>query len=247
MCGLRSFSEHGLFQLDEVANPCAVADVDRRPQVGERTDRRVIGDDGIVDHAVIQNGHAIADAGVDQARAAMNFAAGSDGRGAFERNSRMNDRVGADRDVAVDVHGCRIFERHSRCHQRAIFLVSHDATHCRKLGAAVDAENFVGTGNDNRFDRPPLPAVNRHQVGQVVLALCILGGDAANRVEQPVERERVNAGVDFLNRTFGRAGILLLNNTCNLLAGPNDSPVAMRVVDDGADDGCGCPTLSMAI
>ena len=66
--------------------------------------------------------------------------------------------------------------------------------------------------------RPRLP-VDGHQVGQVVLALRVFGGDAAHGVEQPVERERVDAGVDLADRPLGRAGVLLLDNTCNLLAG----------------------------
>ena len=43
------------------------------------------------------------------------------------------------------------------------------------------------------------------------------------------------------------AGVLLLDNPCNLLAGPHDPAVAVRVVDDGGDDGRGGAGRSVAI
>ena len=42
-------------------------------------------------------------------------------------------------------------------------------------------------------------------------------------------------------------GVLLLDDTCNLLAGPDDAAVAVRLVDDGGHDGGGGAGRAMAI
>ena len=58
--------------------------------------------------------------------------------------------------------------------------------------------------------------VDRDEIGQVVLALRVLRRDAAHRVEQAVEREGVDAGVDLADRAFRRASRPVLDDTCNL-------------------------------
>ena len=122
-------------------------------------------------------------------------------------------------DVAIDVGRRRILDRDARRHQLRVLLLSHDAAHCRQLGAAVDAANLVGVCDGDGFDRRPALPVDRDEIGQVILALRVFRADAAHRVEQPVEREGVNARVDLADRPLGRRGVLLLDNTCNLLAG----------------------------
>ena len=50
-----------------------------------------------------------------------------------------------------------------------------------------------GSATRHRLDRAAALAVDRDEIRQVVLALRVLGGDAADGVEQPVEREGVDA------------------------------------------------------
>src|SRR5204863_4099759 len=90
-------------------------------------------------------------------------------------------------------------------------------------------------------DPPAALPVDRDEVWKVVLALRILRRNAADRVEEPLEREGVDAGIDLLDLALPRGRVLFLNNPCNLLAGrgiANDPSVAARVVDDRGHDRC---------
>jgi len=91
-------------------------------------------------------------------------------------------------------------------------------------------------GDGDRFNRfPPLP-VNPDQVGQVVLALGVLRRNRPDGVKKAVEFEGINPGVNLSNITFGRGGVLVLHDACNLLAGPHDAAVAVRPINAGCHD-----------
>ena len=69
----------------------------------------------------------------------------------------------------------------------ARMLASQQATAQVTLTSLVDASNLVGIRDGHGFHhQSPLP-VDRHQIGQVVLLLRVLRGDAAHGVEQPLE------------------------------------------------------------
>ena len=95
--------------------------------------------------------------------------------------------------------------------------------------------DFVGVRDSHRFHVHSPLSINRDQIRQVVLALRIFSGDAAHRVEQPCELEGVDTRINLADLALGRAGVLLLDNTCNLLAGPDDTSVAAGIVDDCRD------------
>src|SRR5206468_8821249 len=117
-------------------------------------------------------------------------------------NAWMDDRVGADSDVAVDVGRRRILDGDAGRHQLGILPLSHDSAHFRQLRPAVDSANFIGVRDFQRLDFSSLTAINGNQVGKVILALGILGSDSSNRYEQTLERERIDPRVDLTNLSF---------------------------------------------
>ena len=76
--GLRPGTDHGLLQLHEVADPRALADVGFLTQVREGSDTGVVADRRVADDGVVEDGHATAKPRVDDADAAVNFAAPAD-------------------------------------------------------------------------------------------------------------------------------------------------------------------------
>ena len=124
----------------------------------------------------------------------------------------MNHRVGADLDVGVDVGRGRVDERDPGGHQLFVLVLSHDPAHFRQFGAAVDAADFLRVVHDQRFHRQLAAAVDGNEIGQVVLALRVLRRDAAKRVEQRRQVERVDAAVDFPDLPLGRRGVPLLDD-----------------------------------
>ena len=73
------------------------------------------------------------------------------------------------------------------------FVALADAAHLRQLDAAVDALNLVWIVERDRLDTEARAAVDRDEIGQVVLPLGVLRCDGPDGVEQPVERERVDS------------------------------------------------------
>ena len=55
----------------------------------------------------------------------------------------MDDRVGSDLDVGIDVRRGRIDKRHPGRHEFFVLLLSHEPAHLRELRAAVDAPDFL--------------------------------------------------------------------------------------------------------
>ena len=122
----------------------------------------------------------------------------------------------------------------------AFFWSSHDSAHCRQLDAAVDASNLVGIRDGHGFDAQPALPVDLHEIRQVVLFLRVLRGDAPDRVEQSLERERVNAGIDLPDLPLGRAWRpsprQYVQSARRILRASDDAAVAVRVVDHRGDD-----------
>src|ERR1035437_2290366 len=92
---LRSGPEHGLLQLDEIADARLLADVRFVSEMRERPDARAVRDRGVGDDAVVEHRHAIADPRVDDADAAVNLAVRPDGRPSLERHPGVDDLVRA--------------------------------------------------------------------------------------------------------------------------------------------------------
>ena len=104
-----------------------------------------------------------------------------------------------------------------------------------EVDAVVDAERERRVGDGVGADELAVGAQERQHVGQVELALGVVGGEAAERVEQVAARERVDAGVDLADRLLlGRrvAGRLRLDHALDAAVGGADhAPVAGRVLE----------------
>src|SRR5262252_6969798 len=72
MPGFRSGAEHRLLKLDEVPDVRPLADVGAVAEVREGAEARGVGDTRVHDQAVVEDDDAIADLGIDDARAAVN-------------------------------------------------------------------------------------------------------------------------------------------------------------------------------
>ena len=104
-----------------------------------------------------------------------------------------------------------------------------------ELDAGVDAERQRGVGDDVGGDLLAVGAQEREHVGQVELALGVVGGERLERGEEVAAGERVDAGVDLADRLLlgGRvAGLLRLDDALDAAVGrPDDAAVAARVLE----------------
>jgi hypothetical protein len=166
----------------------------------------------------------------------------------------MNDRIGADRHVRPDERRGRVDQRDARFHERHIASVFQNCAHVCQLSAAVDPEDLTRVLRDHRFDDLSARAVDRHEVGQVVLPLGVRGPDALQCVEQTLEIECVDPAVDLGDRPLLRGGVLVLDDRVDGAvrlavprATPDDPAVAMRILDDGREHRCGSARLPVPL
>ena len=110
-----------------------------------------------------------------------------------------------------------------------------DLPHGGQADAIVDAEHQVGVGELVRGDGVALGAQDDQRVGEVVLALGVVGRDLLKRVEQRAAVEGVDARVDLADGQlrFGRvAGGLGLHDPRDAAVGVADhAAVAGRVLE----------------
>ena len=163
------------------------------PQMRERAHPRV--DSPAVEllmTTVVENDDAVAKARVDDANAAVNLAAApivvcpsSETPGWDQSCRRRSSTSGSTYVVA----GSSIVTPAAISSE--FFCLSHDSTHCSQLDAAVDVPRFVGVCNRDGFDRKPARPAKRDDIRQVALLLRIRSHDVPERLEKPVESERV--------------------------------------------------------
>ena len=170
---LRPGAEHGLLQLDEIADLRALARTSRPARrCANGPTRRVVARSSspvitqwlrTVTRSPIRESTIRAPLWISQPAA--------DRRAPFERHAGMDDRVrrrsSTSRSMYVVAGSSIVTPAAISC---VVFCVSHDSAHCRQLDAAVDAANLVGIRDGDRFDRRPALPVDRDEIRQVVLA-----------------------------------------------------------------------------
>ncbi len=229
MIRLRPLPQLRLFQLDEVADVRAFADVGVGPNLRERADLRRAGNARLADDAEIVDDHAIAQRRVDDPDAGVNLAATADDRLPFEVDARVQDRVGADDHVGLNPGGGGVENRDPGGHQRVVLAVAQDRRRLRQLLTAVYAQDLPWIRDAQGLHPPSLAAENADQVGKIVLTLSVCRSDLPQRREQRFEVESVDTAVDLVDFTLCRAGVLVLDDRRNRAIRPDDAAVAVRL------------------
>ncbi len=171
--------------------------------------------------------------GVDQRRLRADRRAAADARRAQQRAERQQRRVGADLDAGVDDGRAGVDDRDAGRHVSGEDPPLRLGADLREVAAVVDAEREAGVVDDVGAHRSASGTQDRQHVGQVQLALGVVGADLAERVEQLAAVERVDAAVDLADLQLGRgrvAGLLRLDDALDGAVGrAHDAAVAGRV------------------
>src|SRR5207245_1582997 len=163
--------------------------------VAPRPDLRAIGHRRLRHHAVGLDVHTIADGAVGDDRALLDDTAGADLDGAAQLDVGPEHRVAPDRDARLDVEPLGIAHRHAGAHELVGQAQADDAIGLGHVDAIVAAHDLVGGGLDG--DHAELLGGALHHVGQVDLALGVVGADRLERVKEELGRAAVDAGVDL--------------------------------------------------
>ena len=108
----------------------------------------------------------------------------------------------------------------------------------RQLPAVVDALHLLGVVDREGVDPVAGVVEDGDDVGQVVLALGVVGGDPPQRRAEQVAPEAVDGGVDLLDGPLLRGGVGLLDHPGDEAVLVADQPsVARRLAHVGGEDG----------
>ena len=129
-------------------------------------DEDVVSDFAAYDHAVRADAGVAADLGCPT-----------------QLNARFDDCVGADLDVVVDDAGFREENRDALVHQLAAFGHAHVLVDLGQFGAGVAAENLVRVAGFHRDHRFFGLAENGGHVGDVELAVMVVGVELVDIAE----------------------------------------------------------------
>ena len=89
--------------------------------------------------------------------------------------------------------------RHAVVHECIALPLAEDAVDLCQIGTGVTAENFAGIGRDLREHGFALGAERGNGVGQVKLAMFVIGFDLRQRGPELFEREAIDGGIDFVD------------------------------------------------
>ena len=161
---------------------------------------------------------------------------------AQELDVGLDDGVGADADLGVDDAGLGAEDGDALGHEALCRVQAHGGVEVHHLGDGVGAEDFVdalGLDGDDAF-----AVGDQHggDVGEVELAVGVVGGEGVELAEEGFGFEAVDAGVDLGRRQLVGHERLLLDDGGDFgLAGcgAQDAAIAGGVVGDGGEDGHG--------
>ena len=110
--------------------------------------------------------------------------------------------------------------------------------HLRERRAVVDAQHQPLVGHGVRGDRAAVGADQIERLGQIQLALRVLGAQPRQRLAQGAGREHVDAGVDLANlQLLGRGvavGLGLHDGLDGAVGVAHHASIAARIVQEGA-------------
>ena len=220
----------GILGLDEVADACATRKLGARAQTRERTDVVVAFQHGAVDDAVRRDVGAGTDGGI------ADHAVGTDdhiirqGDVAFEDAADIDADVSADDQLAAHVDACRIGQAGAFGHQAVGLTTLEGTLEIGQLQAVVDALHFLDRRRLGGGDVDAFAGCHGDDVGQVVLALGIVGGQRRQPALELGTSGGEDTGVAFLDGQLLRRGILVLYDGADAAFGvTHDTAIACRV------------------
>ena len=190
----------------------------------------------------------LADLGGLEGRVGADDSAIADRRGAQQLGVGQNAGVPADGDVDVDPRGVRIDDGDAFPHPLLGDAAVELHAETGKLDPVVDALRLPQVVDEVSTDPSARAARDGEHIGQVLLALGVVGGHLLECVAEDVGVESVDPRVDLGDGPLLVRGVLLLDDASHRAVGvAQDATVAGGVVEVCGDDGDGTSSGLMAL
>ena len=156
---------------------------------------------------------------------------------AFEHAAHVDDDVAPGAQRAAHVQPLGVHHLHAGQHERARGVTLVLALEPGELHLVVDAVGLPGGAGLLGHHRHAIGHGQRHDVGQVVLALGVVVGQATQPAAQQRRGRHQDAGVDLADAALGGVGVLFLDDAGDAAVVAHDAPVAGGVVGLHGEDG----------
>src|SRR5712691_8046036 len=193
--------------------PGARAGRERRPrgQVHERPDDGALADDGARAYRLNHAGTG-RDRGVPYQAARPDLSPGRHGCAALQLSTRPDLRPGVQGHADIDPGAGGIHDRHASAHPGCQQALVQDPPRTGQLGLIIHPQNLIKVLTPNGPHRVTVAAKDRDDIGEVLLALGIVGRKPLHRVGQQVAVEGVHARVDLVDQPLPGAGVCFLDD-----------------------------------
>ena len=239
---LGAVADLGVLRLDEAADLAAGAETRAGPQEGERPDRRArtdLGELGLGAH----DAGAVVDLDVAQGRVGADDAVAADRGRTEDLRAGVHDRVGADRDVGIDPRRRGVDDDGALAHRRLDGAAVELGAEPGELDLVVDPLGLPEVLDEVGAHAEPAAAGDADDVGEVLLALRVVGAHLGQGLAQQHRVEGVDPAVDLADRALLVGGVLLLDDGRDGAVVVTQHPaVAGRVGQRRRDDGDGVAT-----
>ncbi len=240
--GFGAFAHDDFFGFDEVAYVGILADVAVGAEVRVGTEDGSFADYGSIENAAVADGDVVADGGVLDDGVGTDAAVRTNACGAEELDVRLDDGVGGDGDGGVDDAGFGAEDGDAVGHKAAGGGEAHGGVEVHHLGDSVGAEDFVDAVGFDGYYALAVGYEHRGYVGEVELAVGVVGVEEIEFGKELGGFEAVDAGVDLrCGKLVGSEGFLL-DDGGDFGAGgcgAEYSAVTSGVGGDGGEDGHG--------
>jgi hypothetical protein len=247
---LGALAERGFLGFDEVAYVGAFADAAFGAKMGVGTEDGVVGDLGGVENASVAYGDVVAELRILDDGVGADAGVTANGGFAEELDEGLDDGVGPDVDFGVDDAGLGSEDRDASGHQTLCRREAHGRIEVHHLGDGVGAEDFVDGVSFDGDDAFAFGDEHGGDVGEVELAVGIVGVEGVELVKESAGFEAVNAGVDLGGvELLGTKGFLFDDGDDVGIVGreAEDAAVAGGISRYGSEDGHGCLLGEMGV
>src|ERR1700737_2256347 len=181
--GLGALTHAGFLHFHEIANVSLFADLASRAQMAVGPERGPVLHDGMLEYTTGLNEYVIPDFAIENHAVGPDTRVAADAGGAAELDERLNYGIGANFDAGVDHAGLGIEDGDAGGHEFTAFRQAHALVNLRQFGAGVGAQDFVRIIRLHRHHALSCFAQNRGHVGEVKLAVMIVGIQFVNAAE----------------------------------------------------------------
>ena len=211
--GFHAALQPAVLHLHEVADPAVGPQLGAVAQLGEWPHAAALGHPGAADHRV-HHLHALRQAAVLDQAARPDPAAGADRGAAAEMALGFHHHIAAEAGVIAEGAAGRIDEAHPLAHPVLAQALLQQRFALGQLQPVVDAVGFAGIGHLQVHRR----LQHRHGVGEVKLALVVVGAELGQHLRQFLPVEAVDAGVGEADAALLLAAVAVFHD-CAHVAG----------------------------